>query len=84
MNIKAYDYESAEQIFNVLFSSGLDRDDGLTEIPAASLQLIVSALEFITWDVFGENRTIIKAAKAIVENLRDQQKTREWRRERNS
>ena len=81
MEVKAYNNEAAEKVFSELFCNGLDREDGLKEIPAASLQLVVSALEYIAWDVYGESRAIIRTAKAIVENLRDQQKMREWRRE---
>lgn len=78
--VKPYDDESAQNAFRVLFCNGEDREDGLIEIPADSLQLVVSALEYIRWDTRGEDREIIKKATAIVERLRDQQKTREWNR----
>lgn len=77
MELKPYDYDVADEVFSSLFTKGLDRGDGLIEIPAASLQLVVSALEYIAWDVYGENRAIVKTATAIVENLRDAQKRRE-------
>lgn len=80
MEVKAYDSNSADQVFSELFCKGLDREDGLKEIPSASLQLVVSALEYIRWDLYGEEREIIKKATAIVEGLRDEQKMREWRR----
>ena len=78
--IKAYDWESADNAFSVLFANGLDREDGLKEIPSASLQLLVSALEYVRWDCKGEDRDIIKRATAICERLRDEQKMREWGR----
>ena len=79
-DLKAYNYDVSDEVFSALFCKGIDREDGLKEIPAASLQLVVSALEYISWDFYGENRAVIKTAKALVENLRDQQKMREWKR----
>ena len=84
MEVKAYNNEAAEKVFSELFCNGLDREDGLKEVPAASLQLLVSALEYITWDFRGKERDIIKQATALCEELRDQQKLREWRRKENS
>lgn len=80
MELKPYDYDVANEVFSALFMKGLDREDGLIEIPAASLQLVVSALEYIRWDCKGEDREIMKKATGIVEWLRDQQKMREWDR----
>ena len=82
--IKAYDYHVAETIVTKLFYDGKDREDGLKEIPAASLQLLVSALEAIRWDVFGEDREAILRACGIAERLRDEQKLREWKRREES
>ena len=81
IELKAYDRKCADKVFSELFYNGLDREDGLIEIPAASIQLVVSALELLTWDVYGENRAVIRTAIAICENLRDQQKRREWNRD---
>ena len=78
--VKPYDDESAQNAFSVLFCNGKDREDGLTEIPADSLQLVVSALEYIRWDCRGEDRDIIKRAIRITEKLRDEQKRRERER----
>lgn len=80
MELKAYDRNVAEEVFSALFTKGLDREDGLIEIPAASLQLVASALEYLTWDVSGQDREIIRKARGIVECLRDEQKMREWKR----
>lgn len=80
-----YDYDVADEVFIRLFrcwGNQYEREDGLTEIPAASYQLVVSALEYIRWDCSGENRDAIKKAISIVEGLRDCQKMREWKRER--
>jgi len=78
--IKAYDYDSADQAFDVLFCTGRDRSDGIIEIPAASYQLLVSALECLRWETSGSDNKIINQAIGIAERLRDQQKRREWER----
>ena len=80
IELKPYDKETAYTVFNALFCNGIEREDGLTEIPSASLQLVVSALEYILWDVSGEDRITIKKAVGITDWLRDQQKMREWER----
>lgn len=80
MELKAYDYHVVDRIFSVLFCNGLSREDGLIEIPCASLQLVVSALEYIRWDLSGADRDTITKAISVVERLRDEQKMREWRR----
>ena len=81
MTVKPYDYDAADEIFSILFRTNNEREDGLTEIPAASLQMIVSALELIQWEVTGQDREIIKHAEGIVSRLRDIQKNRERKRE---
>ena len=80
IELKPYDKETAYAVFNALFCNGIEREDGQNEIPSASLQLVVSALEYILWDVSGEDRITIKKAVGITEWLRDQQKMREWKR----
>lgn len=83
MELKAYDHNCADEVFSELFCKGLDREDGLKEIPSASLQLVVSALEYIRWDLRGgEDRTAILRSIGVVERLRDEQKLREWKRGR--
>lgn len=77
MTIKPYDYDVAEDIFQVLFRTNTEREDGLTEIPAASMQMIVSALQLIRWEVRGGDRAIIIQAEGIISGLRDIQKIRE-------
>ena len=80
-----FDYDVADKVFSSLFLENCrsyERDDGLTEIPAASYQLVVSALEAIRWELDGDDYTTIRRATAIVERLRDAQKRREWKRER--
>lgn len=79
--VKAYDSQSAQDAFSVLFCNGLARGDGLIEIPAASLQMVISALEYIRYDCCGKDYDTIKQAIEIVENLRDVQKMREWKRQ---
>ena len=53
----------------------------MTEIPAASLQMVVSALELIRWEVRGADHEIIKETIGIIAGLRDMQKNRERKRE---
>lgn len=79
--IKAYDSDSADAAFSILFASGIDGEDGLKEIPAASLQLVVSALEYILWDVRDrKDREALNRTIGTVEMLRDKQKMREYGR----
>lgn len=83
--LSPFDYDVTDRVFAELFLEGCksnDRDDGLTEIPAASYQLVVSALEAIRWELSGDDYTTLRKATAIVERLRDMQKRREWKRER--
>jgi len=78
---KPYDYDSADDVFCVLFTQGLDREDGLKEIPAASLQLVVSALEYIRYELKpGISKTYMNEVIYQCERLRDAQKKREWKR----
>lgn len=81
ITLKPYDREVSEDVFSVLFNHiDYSTEDGLMELPSASYQLVVSALESIRWDVRGDDRETIKKAIGIVEGLRDKQKMREWRR----
>jgi len=48
ITIRPYDYDAQQRVFALLFhGSGMSREDGLTEIPAASYQLVISSLELI-------------------------------------
>lgn len=81
ITLKPYDREVADNVFSVLFNHiEYSTEDGLSEIPSASYQLVVSALEMIRWDCKGDDREIIRKATGIVERLRDVQKMREWNR----
>lgn len=81
MTVKPYDYDVVDDLFPVLFITNNNREDGLTEIPAASLQMVVSALELIRWEVRGADHEIIKETIGIIAGLRDIQKNRERKRE---
>lgn len=81
MTVKPYDYDVVDDLFPVLFITNNTREDGLTEIPAASLQMVVSALELIRWEVRGADHEIIKETIGIIAGLRDIQKNRERKRE---
>lgn len=82
--LSPFDYDVADKVFSSLFLENCrsyERDDGLTEIPAASYQMVVSALELFLWEVKdAEERKSIKQTIGIVQNLRDKQKMREWKR----
>ena len=81
ITLRPYDREVSEDVFSVLFNNiENSTEDGLMELPSASYQLVVSALESIRWDVRGDDRETIRVAICIVEGLRDKQKMREWRR----
>lgn len=83
VNLKPYDRDVADDVFSVLFNHiDYETDEGLSEIPSASYQLVVSALEMIRWEVHGEDYATIKKATGIVAGLRDRQKRREWARGR--
>ena len=81
MTVKPYDYDVVDDLFPVLFITNNTREDGLTEIPAASLQMVVSALELIRLEVRGADHEIIKETIGIIAGLRDIQKNRERKRE---
>ena len=84
ITLKPYDQEVADDVFYGLFYSGEDDEErGLKEIPAASYQLVVSALEAILWDVNSKKEwETIKKAVGICEDLRDKQQRREYARRR--
>lgn len=81
MTVKPYDYDVADDLFPILFRTNTEREDGLTEIPGASYQIVLSALELIRWEVRGGDREIIRQAEGIIAGLRDIQKNRERKRE---
>ena len=78
--IVPYNDEIAQTIFSKLFRTDIETEQGITEIPADSYQLVVSALDLIRWELSGDDREIIKKATEICEWLRDKQKMREWNR----
>ena len=79
--LRPYDNGAAESVFNILFNHiDYETEDGLMELPSASYQLVVSALEYILWDLQGDSRDTIRKAISIVEGLRDKQSMREWQR----
>ena len=81
VTLRPYDSEVGNDVFSVLFSGiEYETEEGLMELPAASYQLVISALELIRWDVCGEDAMTIRDSIAIVRGLRDRQKLREWNR----
>lgn len=76
-----YDREVADVVFSKLFiTDQYSTEGGLSEVPSASYQLVVSALELMLWEVRGETHDTLKRAVGIVQGLRDAQKMREWKR----
>lgn len=83
MLVKPYDRDVADDVFSCLFyHTGHSTEQGLEEIPSASYQLVVSALELMRWELSGTDRETILKATGIVEYLRDMQKSREWNRKK--
>ena len=85
IDIKPYDYDAIDDIFQELFYSKDIKEDntrGLIEIPAASYQLIASGLKQAAWMAESkEDREIIKRACALIETMRDKQKDVERQRQ---
>ena len=82
--VKPYDYDVADAVFVALFRTHTSTEDDLTEIPAASYQLVQSALEYMAWEATGQDREDIKAAMYAVEKLCYKQKMREFKRKQNN
>jgi len=81
VTLKPYDCDVADDVFSCLFRhTEHDREDGLTEMPSASYQLLISGMEDVLWELHGDDRDTIRRALAITERLRDEQKKREWNR----
>ena len=72
--------ELCDKAYVKLFCNSPYEHNGLKECPSSAYQLMVSALEFILWELDGEDRETIKQAVGICERLRDEQKRREWNR----
>lgn len=84
VTLRPYDADVAGDVFSVLFNGiEYETEEKLMELPSASYQLVISALELIRWDVSGLDNQIIKNATVIVRDLRDKQKVREWKRKEN-
>ena len=78
VTLRPFDADVAEDVFSILFyTHEYPREDGQFQIPAASYQLVLSALELIQWETKGEDREAIKKARSVVAWLRDVQKGRE-------
>lgn len=83
VTLKPYDDEIAQDVFDCLFHTNNETEDGYFEIPADSYQLVKSALELIKWEVrSAEGRDAISKTINLVAFLRDKQKAREWSREK--
>ena len=93
MTVKPYDRNVVDELTTILLWKDMkDRGDGLMDIPAATLQLGINILESAKYYMADltdnlENRkdyreTMLEAI-LIMEDLRDVQKRREWKREGN-
>ena len=91
MLVKPYDRAVVEELTTVLLWKDMkDRGDGLMDIPAATIQLGINILEIAKYYMSDltdnlekrrEYREAMYKAIGIMEDLRDVQKRREWKRE---
>ena len=93
MTVKPYDHDVVDELTAILLWPELFKDirgDGLMDIPAATLQLGINILESAKYymadltenlDKRKEYRETMSKAIGIMEDLRDVQKRREWKRE---
>ena len=91
MVVKPYDRDVVDELTTVLmWKDMVDRGDGYMDIPAATIQLGINILESAKYymsdltenlDKRREYRESMSKAIGIMENLRDVQKIREWKRE---
>lgn len=92
MVVKPYDYDVVDDLTSILMWKDMqDRGDGIMDIPAATLQLGINILENAKYYVAdltedlnkrASMREAILKAVGIMENIRDTQKTREWKRKK--
>ena len=81
MTVRPYDHDVADDIFSILFyGSDIETEEGLRELPAASYQLVISALELIRYEAHSEERNAVRQTISLCEYLRDVQKQREYKR----
>ena len=91
MVVKPYDRDVVDELTTVLmWKDMVDRGDGYMDIPAATIQLGINILESAKYymaeltedlDKRREYREAMYKAIGIMEDLRDVQKRREWKRE---
>ena len=91
MTVKPYDRTVVEELTTILLWKDMkDRGDGYMDIPAATLQLGINILESAKYYMSDltdnlekrrEYREAMYKAIGIMEDLRDVQKRREWKRE---
>lgn len=92
MVVKPYDLNVVDDLTSILLWKDMqDRGDGYMDIPAATLQLGINILESAKYYVAdltqdlnkrASMREAILKAVGIMENLRDAQKIREWKRKK--
>ena len=91
MVVKPYNRDVVDALTTILlWKDMVDRGDGYMDIPAATIQLGINILESAKYymsdltenlDKRREYREAMSKAIGIMENLRDVQKIREWKRE---
>ena len=91
MTVKPYDRNVVDELTTILLWKDMkDRGDGLMDIPAATIQLGINILEIAKYYMSDltdnlekrrEYREAMYKAIGIMEDLRDVQKRREWKRE---
>ena len=82
IELKPYDHNVTDTIYSRLFNNtGHTTEDGLTEIPADSYQLVISALQLIRWEVRGdEDREAFYRVESVLNYLKMKQIEREQKR----
>lgn len=81
LTLKPYRHDVTDKVFSALFYTDIETEGGVTEIPADSYQLVLSALELIRWEVYNEKeRAALNDTIWLITSLRDKQKMREWKR----
>lgn len=91
MTVKPYDRNVVDELTTILLWKDMkDRGDGIMDIPAATIQLGINILESAKYYMADltdnlekrrEYREAMYKAIGIMEDLRDVQKRREWKRE---
>lgn len=86
IELRPYDHNVADEVYSHLFYvDEYETEEGYFEIPSASYQLVIGALELIRWEARNtEDKKAINKTIGLVKYFRDKQKMREWKRKEES